>query len=431
VTFDRVIMNRITERHRWATAGGWPRLGLLSSGLWVALVLVMALASPDPGQNYVAYMLIGPTIVLLGLGCTAGLVSRSHPPARGDDGQVANGMSVRAEQPALWWASMALGFAAIVCAFAFQWRADGTDILRQSVRLAGSLIAIAVVALVAYRMIRPKTAASRAQFLLATAFAGGAFVLWQAVDDTQRVTTERPASAAVETKAPRDTRVAERAKSSTKPRRPAASKAVEPSAPAQVAETSATLADALRKNNERYAALSSKWDLDVGALQFELMLTPDTLTSARGRNLNRDRLRKFEALLADYLIQLDAVQRDYKGDVLAIDIPPEQRDDFIKDFERSFDASVAETKELNAAFERVELEISNTILKITDLMEQEEDAVTVDGRRLLFQHDEAAEEYNALLKALEKTTAEEGVIMDKSSEAFRKRADSIETAAVR
>ena len=423
-------MNKIAEWRRWTTAGGWPRLGLLSSGLWVALVLVMALVSPDPGQNHVAYMLIGPTIVLLGLGCAAGLVSRSRP-ARGDDGHLAKRASLRAEQPGLWWASILLGLAAIVGAFAFQFGTNGTNIFRQSVRLAGSLLALAVVALVAYKTMRPRTSAGRAQFLLATAFAGGAFVLWQAFDDTQRVTMERPVSATVETKPSRDTRVAERARSSANTRRPAAPKAVEPTAPAVVAETATTLPDAVRKHNERYAALSAKWDSDVEALQFELMLTPDTLTSPRGRNLNRDRLRKFEALLADYLVQLDALQRDYKADVLAIDIPPEQRDDFIKDFERSFDASVAETKELNAAFERVELEISNTILKITDLMEQEGDAITADGRRLLFQHDEAAEEYNALLKALEKTTAEESVIMDKSSEAFRKRADSFETAAAR
>jgi hypothetical protein len=401
----------------------------------------MALASSDPGQNHIAYLLIGPTAVLLSLGNAAGWVSRSLS-ARGApsdavvEGEAGassaptNGGSLRQQQPAMWWASIALGIAAIVGAFVLPSGADDADALRQSVRLAGSLLAIVVAGLVAYKAMRPRTSAARAQFLLATAFAGGAFVLWQGFDDAQRVTTERPAPVAAEAKAPKGTRVADRGKSSTKAQGQAeAPKAAEPPPPTQTAETTATLSDAVRKHNERYAALSSKWDSDVGGLQFESMLTPDTLTSPQGRKQNREKLRKFEALLAGYLTQLDALQRDYKADVLKIDIPPEQRNDFIEDFEHSFDASVAETKELNAEFERVELEISDTILRITDLMEQEEDAVSVDGRRLLFQHDAAADDYNTLLKALENVYAEEGVIMDKSSETFRKRTDSLETAA--
>ena len=428
-------MNRLAEWRRWATAGGWPRLGLLSSAAWVALVALMALVSSDPGQNTVAYMLIGPSVVLLSLGYAGGWVSRSRPArsAPSDEGDTsARGGSLHQEQPVMWWGAIVVGIAAVAGAFMLPSGADDADTVRQSVRLVASLLAIVVVAFGAYKAMRPRTSAGRAQFLLATAFAGGAFVLWQGFDDTQRVTTERPASAATEAKAAKDSRVAERAKSNTKARRPAEeTKAAEPPPPAQVADAASSLSDAVRKHNERYAALSSQWDSDVGELQFELMLTPETLTSVRGRKQNRERLGKFEALLANYLTQLDALQRGYKADVLKIDIPSGQRDDFVNDFERSFDASVAETKELNAAFERVELEISDTILRITDLMEQEEDAVSVDGRRLLFQHDAAADQYNAHLKALENIYAEESVIMDKSSDAFRKRTDSLETAAVR
>jgi hypothetical protein len=401
----------------------------------VALVALMALVSSDPGQNMVAYMLIGPSVVLLSLGYAGGWVSRSRS-ARGapsdERDTSARGGSLPQQQPVMWWSAILVGVAAMAGAFVLPSGADDADTVRRAVRLAASLVAIVVVALVVYKAVRPRASAARAQFLLATAFAGGAFVLWQGFDEAQRVATERPASAAAETKATKDSRVAERGKSSAKARRPAAgTKAAEPPPSAQVADTAAMLSDAVRKHNARYAALSSQWDSDVGELQFERMLTPETLTSARGRKQNRERLRKFEALLAGYLTQLDALQRDYKADVLGIDIPSEQRDDFLNDFERSFDASVAETKELNAAFERVELEISDTILRITDLMEQEEDAVSVEGRRLLFQHDAAADQYNGLLKALENIYAEEGVIMDKSSDAFRKRTDSLETAAVR
>jgi hypothetical protein len=160
------------------------------------------------------------------------------------------------------------------------------------------------------------------------------------------------------------------------------------------------------------------------------MLSPVTLTSSQGRSQNRERLARFEALLADYLAQLEALQRNYRTAVLAIDVPASQRDGFFKEFEGAFAAAVAQTQELNADFERVEHEIAKTILGITDLMEREEDAVTVgsDGKTLLFERDAAAREYNDLLKALEKTSSEEDIVMAKSSEAFRKSTDSLNSA---
>src|SRR5690348_87666 len=211
-------MTRLAEWRRWATAGGWPRLGLLSCAAWVALVALMALMSSDPGQNIVAYMLIGPSVVLLSLGYAGGWVSRSLP-TRGtpsdEPDTSARGGSLPQQQPVMWWGAILVGIAAVAGAFALPSGVDDADTVRRSVRLAASLVAIVVVALFAYRAVRPRTSAARAQFLLAMAFAGGAFVLWQGFDETQRVAAERPASATAETKATKDSRVAERAKSNT------------------------------------------------------------------------------------------------------------------------------------------------------------------------------------------------------------------------
>jgi hypothetical protein len=131
------------------------------------------------------------------------------------------------------------------------------------------------------------------------------------------------------------------------------------------------------------------------------------------------------------LHELEALQHDYRTDVLGIDIPAPQRDAFVTDFERAFAASAAQTKELNADFERVELAIAAAILGITELIEREGEAVAVgsDGKTLLFERPAAAGEYNSLLQALQKVTAEEEIVMTRSSEAFRQRADTLGAAA--
>jgi len=419
----------------WATSG-WPRLGLMLSGLWTALVVLMGLASSDPGQNYVALLL---SVPILGLWCSAYAIGwlarglrREHesvpPPSTGD----ASVGSLPTWPSPLWWVAAALIFiAAIVGAFTLRSEPDESDILHQVARIATSTFVIGVLAAVVYMVIRPRTSTARASFLLATAFAGAGFVLWQALDDTQRVDLSPARSASADTTPSRDTRVADRSEKSAKTRRQtAAPKTAEPSEP-DAAAWAEPLSDALRRHEQNYADLTSKWDNDVAEFQFESMLTPATLTSPEDRKRNRERLEKFKGLLAGYLDRLEALQRDYRADVLAIDIPEPQRNAFLEEFEGAYRASVAETRKLNTEFERVELEIAKTILSITDLMEGEGEAVTVgsDGKTLLFQRDAAAQEYNQLLKSLEKTTAEEGVVIDKSRDALRKRTASLSSAA--
>jgi hypothetical protein len=338
--------------------------------------------------------------------------------------------SLRAQQPALWWASVLVYGTAIIGAFALQSGPQGNDLLHQSARIIGCTLIIVALAAVAYPRI-PQTSLARAKLLLAAAFIGAAFVLWQALDDTQRL---RPPSAPLasgqaESTASKDNRVADISKSNAKTRpqdsaRPAAARSAPP------ADWEAPLSEAIARHNLDYLAVASKWESDVEKLQFESMLTPSTLTSQDGREENREKLARFETLLSGYLAQLEALQRDYRANVLAIEIPASQRERFVREFERAFAASTAETRELNAQFERVELDIAKTILDITDLMEHEEDAVTVgsDGKTLLFESDAAADEYNALLQALAKITDQEGVVMSKTAEAVRRRESLASTA---
>ena len=403
------------------------------SALWAAFVVLMALASSDPGQNYVALLLSLPIVGLWSSAYAIAWLSRNL--GRGHESLTPP--STAEESPstwpsALWWmASALIVIAAVVGAFTFPSGADEGHTLHQVARIATSTFVIGVLAAVVYMVIRPRTSTARASFLLAAAFVGAGFVLWQAFDDTRRVDLSPARSASADASASRDTRVADRSEKSTKTRRQTAtSKAAQPSEP-DAAAWAAPLSEAIRRHEQNSNALASKWDDDVAALQFESMLTPATLTSSEGRRQNRERLKKFESLLAGYLDRLEALQRDYRADVLAIDIPEPQRGVFLKDFEGAYSTSVAETKELNAEFERVELEIAKTILSVTDLMEAEGDAVTVgsDGKTLLFQRDVAAQQCNQLLTSLEKTTAEEGVVMDKSKDALRKRTASLSSAA--
>ena len=128
-------MTRLAEWRRWATAGGWPRLGLLSSAAWVALVVLMALVSSDPGQNMVAYMLIGPSVVLLSLGYAGGWVSRSRS-ARGapsdERDTSARGGSLPQQQPVMWWSAILVGVAAMAGAFVLPSGADDADTVRRA-----------------------------------------------------------------------------------------------------------------------------------------------------------------------------------------------------------------------------------------------------------------------------------------------------------
>jgi hypothetical protein len=432
-----MVRMEIAEWLRTAAAGGWRRLGLGLSALWAALVLLLALASSDPGQNYVARLLIVPIAMLW---CSAYAVRwisrtlrREHAQPPPSSPVAASAASFHKPRPAVWWASALICIAAIVGAFTLHSGPNGNDLLHQLARLAGSVFVIAVLATVVYRAIRPRTSAARAGFLLATAFVGAAFVLWQAFDDTRRVGLPQTSTASgpAESAASSDKRAAERSGKSAKARRQQTAPEAAQSELSANSEWATALSEAMRRHDRDYQALASKWDSDVGELRFESMLTPETLTSSQGRMRNHEQLMRFEALLADYLARLDMLQRDYRSDVLAIDIPKPQRESFLEEFEGAFRASAAETKELNAEFERVELEIAGTILAVTDLMEREGDAVTVgsDGKTLLFERDAAADEYNALLKALEKTTEEEAIVMAKSSEAFQKRTASLNAAA--
>jgi hypothetical protein len=405
------------------------------SGLWAALVILTALASSDPGQTYLARLLILPIIGLWCLGFASAWMARvlrpREPELTAAVGPATHIPSLRQQQPAWWWAAALVYAAAILGAFVLQSGPQGNDLLHQSARIVGSTLVIAALAGLAYTRI-PHTPEARAKLLLAAACICGAFVLWQALDDTQRLRPEpAPLTAQMSQSAPsRDGGPADVAKSGAKtrsqvPARPAAGKST-----AQ-ASWEAPLSEAIARNNSDQLALASKWESDVEKLQFESMLTPSTLTSAEGRKQNREKLARFEALLAGYLSQLETLQRDYRSNVLAIDIPDPQREGFVREFERAFAASVAETRALNADFQRVELAISKTILGITDLMEREDDAVTVgpDGRTLLFERDQAADQYNELLQALAKITEEEGVVMSKTGEAYRRRTESLDTVA--
>src|SRR5262245_42694642 len=124
-------------------------------------------------MNEIVGWLLGPG-VLLGLGYAAGWVSRSIAGrgGRSDEGDAsASPGSLSAEQPMLWWASVLVGIAAVIGVFVLPPGADEADVVRQSMRLAGSLVAIGVVAFVAYMVMQPRTSARRARLLLATAFA--------------------------------------------------------------------------------------------------------------------------------------------------------------------------------------------------------------------------------------------------------------------
>ena len=412
----------------WTTSA-WQRLGFVVSGLWAAAVLLTALASSDPGQNYVAQLLILPIGLLWCLSWVIGRASRALRPEH-----EATATSLPKENPSvLWWLASALVcVAAIVGAFTLQSGPDARDVLHQALRLAGNTLVIAALASVVYIGIRPRTSFVRARFFFATAIVGAGFVLWQAFDDTKRVDLSAVRSAASESTASRDTRVAERTEKSAKRRQATVSKAAGLSAPESTVEWAAPLSEALRRNNQAYLDLASKWDAAVAELQVEAMLTPETLMSFEGRRQNRERLKTFEMLLTDYLTKVEALQRAYKEEILAIEIPESEREDFLREFERAYANSVSETKKLNAEFERVELEIAKTMLAITDLIEREGDAVTVgsDRKALLFERDAAAQEYNALLKGLTKSTDEERVVMAKSSEALRKRSDKLSSAQI-
>jgi len=420
---------------------GWRRLGLGLSGLWAALVILMALASSDPGQNYIARLLILPIVVLWCVGYAVGWITQALQPrdanllvpSSEESSPDVRAASLREQHPALWWASVLICVAAIAGVVALRQSADA-NVLHQWARIAGSTLAIAVLAAFIYTGIRPRTSLARARFLLATAFVGASFVLWQAFDDTQRVSVPAGPDDVGPAKltAARDHRGADGSKNGARTgRQPASLKADAPSTSTAAAEWAGPLSEVIRRHQQESRDQASKWASDVGALQFESMLAPETLTSSQGRRQNRESLMRFESLLAGYLARSEALQRDYKADVLAIDIPAPQREDFVKEFERTFAASVAETQELNMEFERVEREIADTILNITDLMEREGSAVFIgsDGTTLLFERDAASDEYNTLLKALQKATVEEGVVMAKSSEAFRKSTDSLNSAA--
>ncbi len=437
-----MVMVRVAlaEWLRWAATAGRLPLGLGLSGLWAALVILMALASSDPGQNYVARLLILPIVVLWCLGYAVGRITQALRsrnaslllPSSGQSTLDARTASLRKQQPALWWASVLICIAGIAGAFALQPGADG-NVLHQWVRIAGNTLAAAVVAAVVYTGIRLRTAVARARFFLATAFVGATFVLWQAFDDTQRISlpTAPSAPGPAKSTASRDYGGADGSKVDARTGRQSPPlKAATPSAPTTAAEWATPLSEAILRYQQNHLALASKWTSDVEGLHFESMLTPKTLTSSQGRRQNREKLMRFESLLANYLAQLDALHHDYRANVLAIDIPAPQREDFVKEFEATFAASVAETQKLNMGFKRVELEIAKTILDITDLIEREESAVSVgsDGTTLLFERDAASDEYNTLLKALQKATVEEGTVIAKSSEAFRKRADSLNSA---
>lgn len=390
---------------------------------------------PIPGQNFVAYLLIVPIALLWCVGLAVGWVSRSfrreHISALPSSPTDASAEPLHKQRVGFSWLAPALiFFAAIFGAFALQSEPDG-DVLHQVARLLGSTFVVAVLSAAIYMGIRPRTSMARARLLFATADLGSGFVLWHAFDDTRRVSLpERAASGPSQPAAAKSARVADRSAKSAKSRRetPQAQAPSESSVPVDWATP---LSGAMRRHDDAYIALASKWDADTAELEFESMLTPESLMSFEGRRRNRERLETFETLLAGYLTRVESLQRDYRADVLAIHIPESEREDFLREFERAYTASVAETKSLNADFERVELEIARTILAVTDLMEREENAVAIgsDGKTLLFESDATAREYNALLKALETATAEEAAVMATSSEAFSKRTESRSASA--
>jgi hypothetical protein len=318
----------------------------------------------------------------------------------------------------LWWAASLLVFAAaLIGAFALQAGPHGNSIERQFVRVILGTGIMSALAAVTYNVFPPRTVIARAKFLATTATAAAALIVWQAFDDIQRVPLRSVA---------REASVMPGALFGNRSQKKENAAQISPSA---AARWSSLVAGAVTRHNEAYLALHSQWDSDTAELKFELMLTPETLTSAVGRARNRQSLAMFKARLADYMARLEALQRDYRADVLAIDIPRRER--FINEFEPAFAAAAAETQALNAEFERVELDIAATIGAITDLIEDEENVtIGTDGKTLLFDRDAAADEYNALLKALESITAQEAAVLAKSRAASRRREQSFRSAAV-